>query len=299
MLYAKKIAAAQDPIPRTVGPAVVPSQISALIEAWPSTLPTPNATSSAEKISIPAASFISKNRSCSLSVMKSAEAPYTTEQITHNGCASSVGPPCLEPTSSSWQYNVTASASAKYYLTANFTTWHMDQDLLVSVNDGKQQIVPLFYTVGWWNQTQPLEITLQKGTNMLSFYRTTTRPVVFKSFYVYNNAPTDIPKPPSYYVPSPAPVYPNASQYIEISADTTCEKQGIVPVSEEDCSRACLALDFKYTGDRARPNISGCFVLTSGQYAGNCNFNTNTSATCTPPCTLYGVTVRSLCLRNS
>eukprot|EP01047_Picozoa_sp_COSAG01_P048772 COSAG01_NODE_4776_length_4750_cov_21.200817_2_plen_98_part_00 len=52
------------------------------------------------------------------------------------------------------------------------------------------------------------------------------------------------------------------------------------------------------TGPRARANISGCFVMTTGPYAGNCNFNTNKAATCEPPCTLMGSVVRSLCIRK-
>ena len=66
-------------------------------------------------------------------------------------------------------------------------------------------------------------------------------------------------------------------------------------VDEQDCTHACTDLGFKYTGPRARPNISGCFVLSTGPYAGNGNFNTNTSAPCAPPCTLMGAGVRSLC----
>ena len=297
MLYAKKISAAKPPVPRAIGPAVVPSKVAALIAAWPTQLPTPQVTVAANKITIPAAAYTSKNRSCSLSVMKSNEAPYDTQQITHNGCRSSVGPPCAAPTGSSWQYTVDAENDGDYFLTANFTTWHMDQDLLLSVNGGKELTVPVYYTVGWWNQTQPIEVSLQKGNNTLSFYRTTTRPLVFKAFYLYKSKPGSIPLPPSNYTPSPAPHYPNASQYIEVAADTTCVKQGITPVPQQDCSRACLALGFKGTGPRARPNISGCFVMTEGQYAGNCNYNTNASATCTPPCTLYGAIVRSLCIR--
>ena len=94
------------------------------------------------------------------------------------------------------------------------------------------------------------------------------------------------------------PTYATPNRYIEVPAATTCVKQGITPVPSADCSRACLALGFKGTGPRARPNISGCFVMTEGPYAGNCNFNSNLSATCTPPCQLYNSTVRSLCLRS-
>ena len=295
--YAKKIAVKSAPaVPRVVGPAVVPNKVAAFTAAWPAKLPTPTITTTSALITIPAAAYSSKNKSCSLTTMKSNEAPYTTQQVKHSGCASSVGPPCAEPTASSWQYTVTVGAAATYFLTANFTTWHPDQDLYVTVNEGDEQTVPVYYTVGWWNQTQPLHVALLKGANTLSFYRSTTRPLVFKAFYLYKTMP-HIPLPPANYTPTPAPKYPNASQYIEVPAATTCVKQGITPVPSEDCARACQALGFKGTGPRARPNISGCFVLTEGQYAGNCNYNSNTSATCTPPCTLYGSIVRSICLR--
>ena len=61
---------------------------------------------------------------------------------------------------------------------------------------------------------------------------------------------------------------------------------------------ARLALGFKSTGARARPDPPGCFVMTTGQYAGNCNYNSNKSAACEPPCKLYGVVTRSLCVRK-
>ena len=60
----------------------------------------------------------------------------------------------------------------------------------------------------------------------------------------------------------------------------------------------CALVGSQSTGARARANISGCFVMTEGQYKGNCNFNSNKSATCEPPCTLMGSTVRSLCIRK-
>ena len=94
---------------------------------------------------------------------------------------------------------------------------------------------------------------------------------------------------------TPPPAPPPASHFVEVAANTTCSLQGLSPVSEGDCGRASADLGFKYTGPRARPNISGCFVLETGQYAGNSNYNTNLSATCTPPCTLMGAVVRPLC----
>ena len=52
--------------------------------------------------------------------------------MVNNGCTSPVGPPCFNPESSSWEYAVSAAAAGSYYLTANFSTYHMNQDLCVS-----------------------------------------------------------------------------------------------------------------------------------------------------------------------
>lgn len=217
--------------------------------------------------------------------------------MVNNGCTSPVGPPCFDQESSSWTYDVTAAAAGTYFLTANFSTYHMNQDLFVSVNDAKAVEVGMFYTVADWNETQPVEVTLTKGSNTLTFTRTSGRDVSFKTFTLYKNKPV-VPPAPKAYHPIPAPPTPGAGAYIEVPAATTCVKQGIHPVNEADCGHACLALGFKSTGPRARANMSGCFVMTTGPYAGNCNFNTNTSATCTPPCQLYGSVTRALCLRG-
>jgi len=93
---------------------------------------------------------------------------------------------------------------------------------------------------------------------------------------------------------APAPP-PAPGSFVEAAANTNCAKAGLPPVTQADCGAACGALGFKYSGPRARANISGCFVLSSGEYKGNCNYNTNASASCTPPCTLMGAGVRSLC----
>jgi len=182
MLYAKKISVAKTPVaPRAVGPSLVPTKAAALIAKWPTKQPTPTVIYGSDgTITIPAAAFTSKNRSASMTTMPSMG---PGEQLLHNGCASSVGPPCLNPGSSSFEYTVKVADARTYYLTANFTTWHMSQDLLLSVNgDAKTQVVPVFYTVGWWNQTQPIAVDLIKGDNTLSFTRYSTRELVFKEF---------------------------------------------------------------------------------------------------------------------
>lgn len=299
MLYAKKIAVASAPaVPRTVGQSVVPTKVEALLAKWPTPAPVQNVTTRADgTIVVPAAAYASKNKSASLTVMKSAGPADAGEQLLHGGCASPVGPPCLEPQSSTFAYTLDDVTAGAYYLTANFTTWHMDQDLSVSVNGAAAMPVPVFYTVGWWNESLPIQVDLKQGVNTLVFSRTSTRALVFKEFHLYTAKPS-VAAPIAAYTPSPTPPFPNASQYIEVAATTTCTEQGILPVPEEDCDRACYALGFKGTGVRQRPNISGCFVMTQGQFAGNCNYNSNASATCEPPCTLYGSEVRSLCIRS-
>eukprot|EP00035_Acanthoeca_spectabilis_P034900 m.31467 g.31467 ORF g.31467 m.31467 type:complete len:824 (-) comp6934_c0_seq1:152-2623(-) len=296
--YMKKITVQQSPAPNRTIPAALPpivNKIDAAIARSKLPMPTANITTDADgNIIIPAAAFTSKNRSASVSIQRSFD---SGTQVEHGGCSSPVGPPCFYPLSSAWTYNFSAATAGTYFLTANFTTYHYNQDLYVSVNGAKAVEVPVFYSVGWWNQSQPLSVAIQAGMNALTFTRTSTRQLVFKEFFLWAKAPV-VPKPPGNYTPAPAPPGPPGGNYIEVPATTTCKAQGIQPVSEQDCGHACYALGFKSTGDRARPNISGCFVMTTGPYAGNCNYNTNSSATCTPPCTLYGAEVRSLCVRN-
>jgi hypothetical protein len=120
-------------------------------------------------------------------------------------------------------------------------------------------------------------------------YAVLSASVRVEDYSMYRSLPPAPPAPPTPPPPGGA--------YVEVAADTTCVAQGIQPVTESDCGHACQALGFSFTGDRARANISGCFVMASGPYEGNCNYNTNASATCTPPCTLMGSAVRSVCKR--
>ena len=296
-LYMEKAVAAASPAPnRTIPPAPANNKVAQLLAKYAAPKPptAPVTTGADGTITIPAASFSSKNKTAQAEVIVSAD---EGTQLISNGCASSVGPPCFDPSSSAVIYTVPDAAGGDYFFTANFSTYHMNQDLFVSVNGGKSAPVGMFYTVGWWNETQPVPVTLAKGVNTITLTWLSGRDVAFKEFFLYTKKP-DVPPSNPHYSPVPAPPSPPSSAYIEVPADTTCAKQGIQPVSENDCGHACLALGFKDTGPRARANISGCFVMTEGPYAGNCNYNTNKSATCTPPCTLMGSIVRSLCERE-
>lgn len=299
MMYNKKIVVdSKAPFNRVIPPAVAPivNKVDALLAKYmqPPAPPPPITTAADGTITIPAVSITSKARTASAVVIRSWDAG---SQLISNGCSSSVGPPCFNPASSEIKYNVTANAAGTFYLTANFSTYHMNQDLYVAVNGGANKSLPVFYTIGWWNQTQPVEVALEKGVNTLAFTCTSGRDVAYKEFVLSTTKPV-VPPPPGNFTPVPSPPSPPASAYIEVPAATTCQLQGIEAVTEEDCSHACLALGFKSGGLRSRPNMSGCFVMTTGRYAGNCDFNLNKSATCTPPCSLYGSITRALCVRK-
>ena len=55
--------------------------------------------------------------------------------------------------------------------------------------------------------------------------------------------------------------------------------------AEAQCALACLLVaNRSYTGAKKFTNVKGCFAIMSGEYKGNCNYNEDASAICTPPC---------------
>ena len=277
---------------RPIGPSAVPTKIGALIANWPSPAPTPSITTRSDgTINIPAAAYDRSLTKGKVIVMNSFD---HGDQLMH------AGGDLFEPNSSTLVYQVPVDAAGTYYLTANHSTWHVDQDLKVSVNGvlGKVNNVPVYFTIGYWNETQALQVELAKGVNTLAFTRLSTRQLTFKEFFLYKTKP-NIPAPPGNYTPQPITPPPPSSKYILEGPDTSCLKQGILEVPAQYCNEACKLFGFKPTGARARPTPPGCFVMMEGKYKGNCNFNSNKSATCdNPPCTLYDSTVQNICLRQ-
>jgi hypothetical protein len=176
MLYAKKVAVnATSPLPpRPVGPSVVPTKVAALVTAWPKPWPTPNITTDTQgNIVIPAAALAFKNRSASVDVMKSFD--LRGEQILHNGGD------YVDPSASSFGYVFYMAEAGTRYLTANITTWHMNTDLMLTTNTTAAPVtVPVYYTVGYWNQTQPIAVDLVAGKNVLTFMRSSSPEIAIK-----------------------------------------------------------------------------------------------------------------------
>ncbi len=68
------------------------------------------------------------------------------------------------------QYAVQAPQSGKYLLTARVATLQEGQKFVLSANDAKSPVeIAVPYTIGLWQQTPPVEISLNKGGNVLNF----------------------------------------------------------------------------------------------------------------------------------
>jgi len=71
-----------------------------------------------------------------------------------------------------FEYTFDAPAAGKYALSARVVTPSWKQHLLVAANDAKEPIdIALPFTVGMWETTKPVVVTLVKGRNVLRFSR--------------------------------------------------------------------------------------------------------------------------------
>ena len=186
-------------------------------------------------------------------------------------------------------------------MTANISSWHIHIDLLLRVNNASDDAllpIPVYYTFGYWNQTQPVAVPLLAGKNELAFMRSSEsgEPMAIKEFFLYLTRP-NFPAPPANY--TPAPPAPRPDRFIEVPSDTTCAKQGITDVPANFCQQACEALAVKFEGGRPYANMTGCLVLTPAAGLPICAFNTNASAAVCPqqPCTFNGGVLQQVCER--
>jgi hypothetical protein len=82
------------------------------------------------------------------------------------------------------EYAFEAPHAGKYALTARVVTVQEGQKLLLTANDAKAPVeIAVPYTIGMWQQTQPVEIALVKGKNVLHFtLQDGSRGVTIKDF---------------------------------------------------------------------------------------------------------------------
>lgn len=70
-----------------------------------------------------------------------------------------------------FEYTFDAPKAGKYALTARVVTPSWKQRLTLKANSAKPVDIELPFTVGKWDKTKPVEITLAKGKNVLTFSR--------------------------------------------------------------------------------------------------------------------------------
>lgn len=81
------------------------------------------------------------------------------------------------------QYEFDAPAAGKYALTAQVATIQEGQIFILSANSAQSAELPVPYTLGAWQPTKPMEVTLEKGKNILNFeLKTGSRGVTIKDF---------------------------------------------------------------------------------------------------------------------
>jgi hypothetical protein len=69
-------------------------------------------------------------------------------------------------------YTIEVPRAGRYMLTAKVVTVSPDQRLKVAANgSGDAKEIPLPYTIGAWENTKPVEVTLTAGKNVLRFTR--------------------------------------------------------------------------------------------------------------------------------
>jgi hypothetical protein len=76
--------------------------------------------------------------------------------------------------------NVDVTRPGKYQVTARVVTVHDEGKLQLTVNNAKDPVaMTIPYTIGLWQKTEPVEVTLVAGKNVLSFANP-TRGFTFK-----------------------------------------------------------------------------------------------------------------------
>lgn len=141
------------------------------------------ATETKEKIEITKVTMTEKDRNVSVDSngVISIPAAATTQPTKSSGkiifMDSTLGGKQLHYSRSSgghqtFEYTIEAPKAGKYTLTARVATPSWQQSLLVTVNDSKEKTeIVLPHTVGMWEESEPIILTLTEGKNVLRFTR--------------------------------------------------------------------------------------------------------------------------------
>jgi hypothetical protein len=69
------------------------------------------------------------------------------------------------------EYTINAPSAGSYALTAHVVTMNYDQMMNVAANDASATRIDLPFTLGKWQDTEPVTVQLQQGENRLRFWR--------------------------------------------------------------------------------------------------------------------------------
>ena len=69
------------------------------------------------------------------------------------------------------EYTITAPRAGKYLLSARVVTANYNQNINVSVNQNGTKTLSMPFTEGTWQESKPVEVTLQSGNNTMAFWR--------------------------------------------------------------------------------------------------------------------------------
>ncbi len=94
----------------------------------------------------------------------------------------SAGMQILGSTGFKADYEFTAPKPGKYVLSAKVVAVHDGHKIALVVNGAKAVDVPVAYTGGYWQQTPPLEVTLNQGRNTIHFEITSGFKTAIKEF---------------------------------------------------------------------------------------------------------------------
>jgi len=108
---------------------------------------------------------------------------YDKDYYAKSPKADPVGP--IQGRMSRMEYKINAPKAGKYSMTARVVTANYNQQIIVSVNGAEPEVIMTMpFTVGKWQDSKPVTLTLKKGANTLYFSR--SRPpqkgVAIKSF---------------------------------------------------------------------------------------------------------------------
>merc|ERR1712032_465449 len=195
----------------------------------------------------------------SISIMPSADSE-DGQQLLHSGGGWDVD-------NHAFAYKISVDEDSTYYLVANFSTWHMNRDLFLTTGASSDEIkIPVFWSHGHWMETQPVELKLLKGDNVLRFSRYTDLGMALKEFFLFKAAPV-VPTPDPHDLPVPSPPPTPLSDTSSSQTGHLARKTGFLNFPQNSVKLLALSLDTRIPvreTDHRRGQGASCWQVGHG-----------------------------------